>query len=104
MRSMDAGLVCECDVVFIHADGTRSPGRIWVNRPRRSGAGSAECSVGIDGLHPALPPVAGADTLQALVLALRLIGALLHDFVGRGGKIRLPNCEAELELGAYFGP
>lgn len=49
------------------------------------------CPVSMDGMGPApnekMPEIAGEDSLQSLCLTLRLVGALLSDFVKAGGRL-----------------
>ena len=66
------------------------------------------CAIDLNGLHDALAPMHGEDSIQALCLALGLGAALLRDFVAHGGRLidashNSPQPEADWPLEAYFG-
>src|SRR4029078_4198034 len=56
----------------------------------------SHCPVEIDGIHSRDLPVIGVGTLQALIMGIRLLGTLLHDFVSRGGRILDPDDDSEV--------
>ena len=56
----------------------------------------------LDGLDPTAHWIAGGDTLQALLLALRLLAARLAAFEAEGGSVEYRDGEV-VELDAYFG-
>jgi hypothetical protein len=89
--------------VFIRPDGRRVDGRIWIGLPERVDEREARCSFGIDGLHERLQPVSGNDTLQALLLAVRLGATLLQHFREEGGRIVRPGDDRSVDLEPYFG-
>ena len=64
----------------------------------------SHCPVEIDGIHSRDLPVIGVGTLQALIMGIRLLGTLLHDFVSRGGRILDPDDDSEVPLEFLFGP
>ncbi len=57
------------------------------------------------GLHERLPDIVGEDSLQALCLAIALVGKLLAAFVNCGGQLRSSGDDAgdRFPLDAYFG-
>lgn len=81
-------------VVYVYADGRRVPGNIWVGAPEQVDNVEARCPVWLDGLD--------RDTLQALLLALRLLAARLATFEAEGGSVEYPDGEV-VELDVYFG-
>ena len=95
-------IISMLDVRFVASDGRMVPGRIWIGRPEIVDDVEARCSVGLDGLHERLHPISGTDTLQALLLAVRLLGKLLCDFEQKGGRVLLAD-GAPVDLRAYFG-
>lgn len=80
-------VIAEWVVVFRRPDAQEVPGRIWFGRPVEVGKGEAACAVGIDGLHGGLPAIRGVNTVQALMLAVRLVGRLLREFQDGGGAV-----------------
>lgn len=97
-------VIAERPVILVHSDGRRVPGRVWIGLPERLEAEvMAMCPVGIDGLHDGLSPIAGTDTLQALLLATRLAATLLRDFQDKGGRVLHPEDDEPIDLEAYFG-
>src|SRR5690606_6891378 len=67
-------------VVYVHADGRRVSGSIWVGPPEQVDEVEARCSVGLAGLESEVYRIAGGDTLQALLLALRFLATRLTAF------------------------
>lgn len=93
----------ERQLTFVPRGAAPVAGRIVVEAPRTIDDEEARCLVIIEG-PPRLAQrcdVAGADRLQALCLAVLLIGTTLRDFVARGGRI-LDEGE-DFALDAYFG-
>ena len=86
--------------MFVHPDGTRSPGRIALGAPVRRELDCA-CLVALDGLERSVA-IYGDSTLQALLLASRFLGTRLHDFLSRGGRVLDPH-DTDIELSALFG-
>jgi len=80
--------IAEEPVVFVHPDGTRSPGRIALGAPVRHELDCA-CQAALDGLERSVA-IYGSTTLQALLLASRFLGMRLHDFLSRGGRVLYP--------------
>jgi hypothetical protein len=83
-------------------DGTRRPGRIAVGRPYVVDKKQSSCPIVLDGLHPG-HPIHGGDPMQALLLALRFAGNLLHTFLEQGGRV-VDEDDDDVPLDAYFGP
>jgi hypothetical protein len=99
----NAHIVSELSVAFVHPDGRKVAGRIWIGQPEVVDDVESRCPVGLDGLHERLPPISGGDTLQALLLAVRLVGSLLRDFHESGGQVFHSETDDAVDLGAYFG-
>src|SRR4051812_5064111 len=89
-------------VVFVHADGRRSPGRIAIAQPEQVGPDEATCLIALDGLERTRS-IHSASTLQALLLGIRFLGMRLHDFVSKGGRLVAPDGDTDFPLEAYFG-
>jgi hypothetical protein len=100
---MSNDVISELSVSFVHPDGRKVAGRIWIGRPEVVDEVESRCPVGLDGLWDRLPPISGCDTLQALLLAVRLVGSLLRDFHESGGQVLHSENDEPVDLGAYFG-
>lgn len=93
--------IAEERVVFVHADGRRTAGRIAIGEPEPRGR-DACCEVALEGMERSYTLV-GASTLQALMLAIQLGGYRLHDFIAKGGRVLGP-AGGDVALEALFGP
>jgi hypothetical protein len=109
---MDGSYIATLDLLAVHADGTRTPVALRIGAPEQVAAGEWRCAIRLDGLHDHLRPMHGADSVQALCLALRLAATLLRDFVARGGRLQDRAASADTDAGAdaadwpleaYFG-
>jgi hypothetical protein len=94
--------IAEAQVLFVHADGRRSAGRIAVGHPEQVGSDEARCPIALDGLEQ-VRQIHGASTLQALLLATRFLGMRLHDFLSKGGRVVEPDEDTDVALEAIFG-
>ena len=64
----------------------------------------ARCPLVLEGLETFPPQIAGASTLQAMLLAIRLAAKRLHHFRARGGRVEYPGEEGgEVDLESLFG-
>jgi hypothetical protein len=95
--------IAEEEVVFLHPNGRRVPGRIAVGLPVQVHVGEADCTIALDGYEQQPGPLKGGSTLQALLLAVRFIGTRLHDFLSKGGRVLNPEDDSDFELEASFG-
>ena len=98
-------------VVCVDPNGQRTLVRIEIGRPYAVSAQQARCPVRMRGLYDDLGFVAGGSTLQALSLALLLVGNLLTRFVQRGGRVLVHELEGgdgdgdqDFPFEAYFAP
>lgn len=69
-----------------------------------AGGDEAHCPVEIDGLHSRVHPIIGGGSLQALLLGVRFLGTMLHDFIARGGRVLDAEDDTDVPLEALFGP
>jgi hypothetical protein len=76
---------------------------VSVGEPYENGSGGWACTVALQGLYARLADIHGADSLQALCLALTLVRDLLEDVLERGGHFLDPQDGAPVELKSYFG-
>jgi hypothetical protein len=107
--------IAELRVVIVHPNGRRVPGRIAVGQPYAlAGADPASsyeshCPVEITSVYSSAHPIIGGGTLQSLLLAVQLLGTMLHSFVERGGRVLYPEEDRDAEgyvdvpLRALFG-
>ena len=102
--------IASLDLLAVHANGTRTRVEFRIGAPEQISLDEWRCEVRLDGLHDALHPMHGADSVQALCLALGLAGKLLRDFVARGGRLldaavsADPTRESDWPIDAYFLP
>lgn len=100
--------IAEQRVVFLHRDGTRSPGRIALGAPVVRGQDCA-CEVALDGFARPVR-IYGDSTLQALLLGARFLARRLRDFTSKGGRVVFPAAgsgdsdeQRDVPLDALFG-
>lgn len=81
-------VIAEQQVIWVMPDGSRQPGRIVIMAPWvvPDGDGEVRCEFLLDGLEPT-ESISGGSTLEALILAVRLVGNRLHVFTTRGGSV-----------------
>lgn len=106
-----SGAFAKETVVCVEPDGARKLVVIEIGCPYEISPHHARCSVAMRGLHDDLGTVSGGSTLQALSLALLLVGNLLTRFVQRGGRVLIYDLEPgdadheqEFPFDAYFAP
>jgi len=105
----EAVATMEVDCRLPGADAGDAPLRvaIRVGRPYimwdRFGS-HALCPISMQGLHAGLPEVAGANTLQAMTLALRCVHGHLLDIIAAGGRVLSPGRDCDYPMEATFGP
>lgn len=86
----------------VHPDGERVEVVVAIGHPYPTSEGGWACPVEIDGLHGDLADIHGMDSLQALCLAIRLVGERLAAFVAEGGRILHPSTGETIALESYF--
>ena len=97
----------ELDVLW--PDGRRVRVTIAVGQPYRDDLLRAwRCPVRLDGMFARLADIAGEDSLQALLLALRLAHQQLAYAEAKGAKLLFPGEEPDdpasgFDLESYFG-
>ncbi len=101
--------VASVDLVAIDQAGKEVPVVFRVGAPEKVSSEEWRCHVSLDGLQEGLGFIHGADSMQALSLALGLAVTLLREFVARGGRLlyageqNKPLDESEWPLESYFG-
>ena len=93
------------ELLLIRADGTETPLTIRIGFPAKHGADWA-CSCEIAGLESQYPDIYGANSIQALCLALRLVRSRLCSVIGKGDVVCLPDDREPLTealVNAWFG-
>lgn len=96
-------------IQLVSPDGVRRIVDIGIGCPYVDENGTARCPVSMKGLYDRLPDVAGVSTLQALMLAGRLVHSLLRSKIEEG--VVLSNfdpdhpekCDESFSLDDYFG-
>jgi hypothetical protein len=95
--------IAEEQVIWLHADNNRVPGRIAVGLPVQITEDEAHCMVALDGLDHLSFPMLGSSPLQALLLAVRHLGMRVHDFLSKGGRV-LNLDDTNFGIEHLFGP
>lgn len=86
--------IATTDVIFVTPDGVRTPGSIKISTATPAFEHDAQCSYALDPVVKGRP-IYGSDSLQALLLAIRMCGMELAMFEARGGKIEYPGATGE---------
>ena len=100
--SPERGPVASTGFLVHTAGGRKRRITVQIGRPYAIGDEEAACPVAIVGLVGKLPDIRGADTVQALALALRLVRSLLSTLVENGGRVTLTD-GTDVDLTAHFG-
>ena len=99
-------VVASTKIIGIRPNGERVEIVFAVGRPYLESGGELEqwrCPVSLEPLQSRLSDAAGADSVQAICMALMLGLYLLGQFKGEGGKLLLDD-DTEFPLSAYsFG-
>jgi uncharacterized protein DUF6968 len=106
MRPRDEGMmrfdfgetVGSTDFVFLFLDGSKKPVQLRVGKPYKIADGDWACPCELVGFERRHPDMRGADSMQALCLAISLLRRRLEDFVDKGGKILDADDESEWSL------
>ena len=69
--------------------------------PVRAEGQDFRCRVRFHGWGDSPPDIRGYDSLQALLLAVGLVRAILVDFVRHGGRLLWPGTSADYDLNAF---
>jgi hypothetical protein len=92
--------IAEERVIWVLPSGEKREGRIAVAAPEPApgveGDTTWKCEAALDGLWHRPLVVFGEESLQPLLLVLRLLGTELHAFLSRGGgRLLMPDHEGE---------
>ena len=79
--------IASCRLLAVDPAGREFELTIAVGQPYEVSADEWACPVRLDGLYERLHDAHGADSWQALKLALQLIARLLGGFIQDGGKL-----------------
>jgi hypothetical protein len=89
----------------VYPDGRRECGCIAIEAPRVvDDDGNARCAVQVRPFHYGIVDTTGAGTLQALVSALHLAGALVGSFLKSGGRLVDRDTGEDIAIQAVLGP
>ena len=101
--------IASAEVDVLWPDGRRVRVSLGVGQPYKDTQARAwQCPVRLDGLFPRLADIAGETSLQALLLALRLMHQQLAHVEAKGAKLFSPGEDVQdpdsgFELKSYFG-
>jgi hypothetical protein len=96
-----SNLIAQTKLLCIMPSGVRLPVTVSVGEPY-PGDREWRCPISLEGLGQEHPAMAGADSLQALCLAIRLIRHVLHSLIADGGQVLEPESGRPFPLDAYF--
>ena len=91
------------ELMCVRPGGERVAVTVAIGHPYPTSEGDWACAVEVAGLHGRLKDIVGADSLQALCLAIRAAHDLLASFVADGGRVLDPRTGDEVDLDAQFG-
>lgn len=104
-----ASYIASEQIQLIWPDGARKVVDIGIGCPFVDENGTAKCPVSMEGLYGRLSDVAGVSTLQALLLAARLVHSLLKYKTEEGVSLwnfdpqHPEKCDEPFALDDYFG-
>jgi hypothetical protein len=79
--------VATSDYVFRFADGSERAVKFRVGQPYQDGADGWACPVELAGFERRYADIRGADSMQALNLAIAFALLRVEDFIEKGGKV-----------------
>ena len=77
------------DYIFRFSNGEQRPVRLRLGKPYFTPDCHWACPIELSGFEPRYPDVRGADSMQALCLAISLVRKRLEDFLEKGGEVLL---------------
>lgn len=101
--------IASAELDMLRRDGRRVRVTVALGRPYQDAhLGAWRCPVRLDGMFSRLADIAGEDSLQALLLALRLVHQQLAHAEAQGAKLLSPGGRPEdpgcrFDLDSYFG-
>jgi len=105
-RRLFGGEVAASDLVFRPKRGAKQHVRVRIGKPYEVSSVEWACPVEIRGFEPRHPDIRGADSVQALCLAMWLVRSRIEDFIHKGGKVLHAEDGSEWDrrtLMAHFG-
>ena len=98
-----AAVLASTEMIGTTPTGEKVTINVRIGQPYADGPDCWRCPVSVDPLYLQLADIAGADSLQAVVLACNVAFTLLQDFKDKGGKLTHED-GGEFPLEAYrFG-
>jgi hypothetical protein len=101
---VEASWIVDEAVIYVYPDGQRRRGRIAIGHPTAVTPEEGSCAISLEGYDRLRTPIVGCSPLQALLLAIRLMGSMLRSFIDRGGQVLGAKDGADLQLSVLFGP
>jgi hypothetical protein len=88
VRKTDFGeTVGSSEFLFLLADGSKRKVLVRVGKPYKDADGPWRCPCELAGFEPRYVDMAGADSMQALCLAVSVVRRRLEHFIEDGGRI-----------------
>ena len=104
MNNADNVALAEEHVIWLHPDGTRVRGSIFLGPPITVRPDEVHCMVSLKGVNYLTIPMLASSPLQAILLAVRHLGMGIHDFMYRGGHVLDPRNGENFGIEHLFGP
>lgn len=95
-------IIASRKILSVALNGEERPFHISIGCPYQAGQDEWACPVAIDGLMDKLPDIHGIDSFQSLVLAIKLIGRLLQQFLDDGGMLYWSTDGDELTVHSFL--
>jgi hypothetical protein len=93
--------IAETTFLLREPSGKTRPVHIRLGCPYQISEDEAACPVALDGLYEKPCDIHGADTFQALALALGFVRRTIMDWKGKGYTFQY-DCGDEVSIEAYF--
>jgi hypothetical protein len=94
--------IAERTLLCIKPSGDRIPVTIRIGKPYPASDVDWACPVALEGLESRLPDIHGVDSLQALMLAQRLVLQLMTGVIEDGGSFRTTEEDLPVDIKELF--
>jgi hypothetical protein len=87
----DSEVIASRSFVAITRHGDRFDVQLKIGKPYRVSDEEWACPLALDGLHNPMVDIRGVDSLQSLLLAIRMTRSFLKHFIESGGSLHWPD-------------
>ncbi len=89
--------IAAADYIFLFPDGIKNPVRARVGKPYEEESDMWACPMELRGFESRYAEARGADSMQALCLAISFLRDRMEDFLEKGGKVLDPREGLEMK-------